>query len=83
MIRFSAQARKYLIALGGVGLLVACNRLGLEIPGLPDLIHFDINIPGLPEIIRDVIIAIVATEGVFRIANKAQKPGAPFEGENV
>ena len=70
MIRFSAQARKYLIALGGVGLLVACN-------------HFDINIPGLPEIIRDVIIAIVATEGVFRIANKAQKPGAPFEGENV
>ena len=59
MIRFSAQARKYLIALGGVGLLVACNRLGLEIPGLPDLI-------------RDCLIAIITAEGVYRVRNKTE-----------
>lgn len=61
MERFTARARKYLFALGGVGLLILMQRL-------------EISIPGLPDIVRDLLIGLVASEGVYQAANDPAKP---------
>lgn len=56
MERFTANARKYLVAVVGVGLLVGLRYLEIEIPGLPD-------------IVRDLIVAAIAAEAVYQVPN--------------
>jgi hypothetical protein len=56
MLRFTAKARKYLVALAGIGLLVAMRYLDVEIPGLPD-------------IVRDLIAGAVIAEAVYQAPN--------------
>jgi hypothetical protein len=56
MTRFSARARKYIIALGGVGLLVLLRYLEMEIPGLSNDV-------------RDVLVGLATAEGVYRTPN--------------
>ena len=58
MRRFSAQARKYMVALGGIGLLVGLRYL-------------EIDIPGLPEAVRDTLLGLAAAEGVYQVSNGA------------
>ena len=57
MNRFTANARKYLVALLGVGLLVAMR-------------HLDVEIPGLPDIVRDLIAGAFIAEAVYQAPNK-------------
>lgn len=61
MERFSANARKYLVAVIGVGLLIGLRYLEIDIPGLPD-------------IVRDLIVAAIAAEAVFQVPNSAPVP---------
>jgi xanthosine utilization system XapX-like protein len=56
MTRFSARARKYLMALGGIGLLVGLRYL-------------DVEIPGLPEWVLEVMVGLAVSEGVYRAPN--------------
>jgi xanthosine utilization system XapX-like protein len=56
MTRFSARARKYIVALGGMGLLVGLHYLEVEIPGLP-------------EWVMDVLIGLAVSEGVYQAPN--------------
>jgi hypothetical protein len=56
MTRFSARARKYLIALGGIGLLVLLRYLEMEIPGLSNDV-------------RDVLVGLATAEGVYQTPN--------------
>lgn len=56
MTRLSKKARKYWVVAGGVVLLVAMNRLQIEIPGLSD-------------VVRDMLIAVATMEGVYRVRN--------------
>lgn len=58
MIRFSKRARKYWFAICGVGLFIAMNRFQIEIPGLPDLV-------------RDLLIGLAVSEGVYQVRNDA------------
>lgn len=57
MTRFSARARKYWFAVGGIALLV-----GLR--------YYDIEIPGFPDVMRDILIGLAASEGVYQAANR-------------
>jgi hypothetical protein len=57
MTRFSARARKYLFALGGVGVLIIMQR-------------FEIAIPGMDEMVSQVIAGLLIAEGVYRAPNK-------------
>lgn len=59
MTRFSARARKYWFAFGGIGLLI-----GLR--------YFEIDIPGFPDIVRDMIVGLAAAEGVYQASNGAE-----------
>lgn len=56
MIRFTKRARKYWFAIGGIALFIAMNRFQIEIPGLPDLV-------------RDLLIGLAVSEGVFQARN--------------
>lgn len=58
MERFTRRARKYIVALIGVGVLV-----GLR--------YMDIDIPGLPEIARDLLVAALTAEAVYQAPNAA------------
>jgi hypothetical protein len=58
MRRFSARARKYMVALGGIALLIGLRYL-------------DIEIPGLPEAVRDTLVGLAAAEGVYQVSNGA------------
>jgi hypothetical protein len=55
-VRFSARARKYMVALGGVGLLIGLRYL-------------EIDVPGLPEAVRDTLVGLAAAEGVYQVSN--------------
>jgi len=57
MTRFSARARKYLFALGGVALLIAMQR-------------YQIAIPGMDEMVSQVIAGLLIAEGVYQAPNK-------------
>jgi hypothetical protein len=56
MRRFSARARKYMVALGGIALLIGLRYL-------------DVEIPGLPEAVRDTLVGLAAAEGVYQVSN--------------
>ena len=56
MRRFSTKSRKYMVALGGVGLLMGFRYL-------------QIDVPGLPEAVRDTLVGVAAAEGVYQISN--------------
>ena len=56
MRRFSAKSRKYLVALGGVWLLIGFRYL-------------QIDVPGLPEAVRDTLVGLAAAEGVYQVSN--------------
>lgn len=56
MIRFSAQARKYVVAIVGIAGLIALR-------------HFQIEIPGVPDLVRDAIAGVLVAEGVYQAKN--------------
>jgi xanthosine utilization system XapX-like protein len=56
MTRFSARARKYLMALGGIGMLVGLRYLEVEIPGLPQWV-------------MEVLVGLAVSEGVYQTPN--------------
>lgn len=56
MTRFSAHAKKYLFCLAGIGFLIGMQHLGIEIPGLPD-------------IVRDLFAGVLISEGVYQLRN--------------
>jgi hypothetical protein len=56
MTRFSARARKYLVAVGGIGMLVGLHWLEVEIPGLPQWV-------------MEVLVGLAVSEGVYRAPN--------------
>ncbi len=58
MNRFTIRARKYLFALSGLGLMIAAQRLDLDIPGLPDMV-------------RDLLMGLLVAEGVYQARNEA------------
>jgi xanthosine utilization system XapX-like protein len=68
MTRFSARARKYLMALGGIGMLVGLRYLEVEIPGLPQWV-------------MEVLVGLAVSEGVYQTPNniirRVERP--PFE----
>lgn len=66
MERFSKNARKYLTALIGVGLLVGMRYL-------------EIDIPGLPAIVSDLVAGALVAEAVFQIPNSVEQPD-PMDG---
>jgi xanthosine utilization system XapX-like protein len=56
MTRFSARARKYIMALGGIGMLVGLRYLEVEIPGLPQWV-------------MEVLVGLATAEGVYQTPN--------------
>lgn len=56
-VRFSAEARKYLVALVGIAALVALD-------------YFKINIPGVPDIVRNILVGLFVSEGVYQASNQ-------------
>ena len=56
MRRFSTKSRKYMVALGGIGLLIGFRYL-------------QIDVPGLPEAVRDTLVGHAAAEGVYQVSN--------------
>jgi xanthosine utilization system XapX-like protein len=60
MTRFSARARKYLMALGGIGMLVGLRYLEVEIPGLPQWV-------------MEVLVGLAVSEGVYQAPNRGSE----------
>jgi hypothetical protein len=56
MERFTLKAKKYLFALGGVGILIAAQ-------------HYNIVIPGLPDIVSEMLMGLLVAEGVYQARN--------------
>ena len=66
MERFSKNARKYVAALVGVGLLIGLRYL-------------EIDIPGLPAIVSDLVAGALVAEAVFQIPNTAAEEADPMD----
>lgn len=60
MERFTKNARKYLTALVGIGLLVGMRYLEIEIPGLP-------------AIVSDLVAGALVAEAVYQLPNEASE----------
>lgn len=56
MLRFSKKARKYLLALAGIGILVALDRFGISFPGFSGLV-------------LEIVMGLAIAEGVYRVPN--------------
>jgi hypothetical protein len=56
MERFTKEARKYWVAAGGIGLLIALRYLDVEIPGLPTFVF-------------ELIVGAFTAEAVYQTRN--------------